>query len=195
MIKIAITGGIGSGKSTVCKMFNELGIDSFDTDYVAKQQYKRPEIKEKVVKLLKDNNILVNGEIDTKLISKLCTDDTKLINILTYIVTSGLYEEYDTFLKNSKSPYTLFESAIILNTDNYTLFDAIIGVISDKDSRIDRVIKRSGLTKEEINSRINNQVSDEDIISKSQYVINNNCDLEDLKKQVLDIHSKILSEK
>lgn len=194
-MKVAITGGIGSGKSTICKMFNDLGIDSFDTDTVVKNQYHKADIKEQVIKVLKSNNVIGDdGEVDPKVISKLCFNDTSLLNALTQIVSKGLYDEYDTFLKESKSPYTLFESAIILNSERYVFFDKIIGIVSDKDLRIKRVMDRSGLTLEEVNSRIDKQVSDEYIISKSQYIINNNGDLEDLKKQVLDIHTKIISQ-
>lgn len=191
MIKVAITGGIGSGKSTVCRLFNQIGVPTFDSDSSAKEQYKKPSIKKIVVELLGEQ-ILTDDEVDLKKISDICFKDNEVLNKLTDIISNGVLEDYSLFLiNNDNSIYTIFESAIIINRNKTHLFDKIIGVVADKDIRIKRVMERSNLPKEEIIKRINNQVSDEEIMDKSNFIIINNSNLEKLLKEVEDINLKI----
>jgi len=191
-MKFAITGGIGSGKSTVCKIFNELGIDTFDSDYYAKQLYFLPDIKEKVIDIIGTDSILTNNEIDPKKLSSFCFNDDIIRNKIVETISDGIFKKYYEFHNNSKSPYTLFESAIILNTDRYKRFDKLIGVVSDDELRIDRVMKRSNHTREEVIKRMNTQISNNEIVQKCQFVIQNRWGLNRLKSQVNDIHSIII---
>lgn len=191
MIKIAITGGIGSGKSTVCKLFNEMGIATFDSDSSAKKQYLKPHIKYQVIKLL-GNNILTNNEIDLNKISEICFNDNNILNTLTDIISEGVLEDYSDFLiKNNKSIYTIFESAILINHNKTHLFDKIIGVIADQNTRIKRVMERSKLSENEIIRRINSQVSDNEIMSKCDYIILNNTNFQNLINQIEYINLRI----
>jgi len=191
MIKIAITGGIGSGKSTVCRLFNEIGIPTFDSDSSAKKQYLKPHIKYQVIKLL-GNNILTNNEIDLNKISEICFNDNNILNTLTDIISEGVLEDYSDFLiKNNKSIYTIFESAILINRNKTHLFDKIIGVIADQNTRIKRVMERSKLPENEIIRRINSQVSDNEIMSKCDYIILNNTNFQNLINQIEYINLRI----
>lgn len=191
MIKIAITGGIGSGKSTVCRLFNEMGIPTFDSDSSAKKQYLKPHIKYQVIKLL-GNNILTNNEIDLNKISEICFNDNNILNTLTDIISEGVLEDYSDFLiKNNKSIYTIFESAILINRNKTHLFDKIIGVIADQNTRIKRVMERSKLSENEIIRRINSQVSDNEIMSKCDYIILNNTNFQNLINQIEYINLRI----
>lgn len=192
MIRVAITGGIGSGKSTVCKIFNTLGIETFDSDTNVKKQYLKDDIKEKVLQLVNNSvlidDVLIDGEIDLKKISTICFKDKLLLNNLTDIVVEGLFIDYYDFLEKSISHYTLFESAILFNHNKDDLFDVIIGVVSDKNVRIDRVMNRSNLNREQVIERMNNQVSDDFIIQNCDYIIRNNSNIDDLFEQISNIH-------
>lgn len=191
MIKIAITGGIGSGKSTVCRLFNDLGIPTFDSDSSAKKQYLKPHIKHKVIKLL-GNDILINNEIDLNKISDICFNNNDILNKLTDIISDGVLEDYSDFLiQNNKSIYTIFESAILINRNKTHLFDKIIGVIADKDIRIKRVMERSKLSESEIIRRMDSQVSDNEIMSKCNYIIINKTNFQNLLNQVEYINLRI----
>ena len=190
-MKIAITGGIGSGKSTVCKIFNELGIDTFDSDYHAKQLYFIPEIKNQVVEVV-GGNVLTDNEIDLKKLSNYCFNDNILRNKIVDIISDGVFDRYYKFETKSKSPYTLFESAIILNTDRYKRFDKLIGIISDDDIRIKRVMERSGHTEEQVRLRMNTQLPNSEIVERCAFIIQNNWGLKRLEEQVKDIHNIIL---
>ena len=193
MIKVAITGGIGSGKSTVCKIFNKLGIQSFDSDSNAKLQYNKSEVITSVSQLM-GNDVLTDGKLDIKKISMCCFKDRTLLNKLTDIVSDGIFMDYYKFVNESPCPYTLFESAIIFSRKIDNRFDKIIGIVSEQDIRIERVMNRSKLTREEVLERMNNQVSDSFIYTNCDYIIHNNGNLIDLSKQVAytDLQIKML---
>lgn len=191
-MKFAITGGIGSGKSTVCRIFNELGIDTFDSDYYSKQLYLLPDIKQKVIDIIGTDSILTDNEIDPKKLSSFCFNDNIIRNKIVETISDGVFDEYYKFIKKSNSPYTLFESAIILNTDKYKKFDKLIGVVSDDEIRIDRVIKRSNHTREEVIKRMNTQIPNNEIVKKCQFVIQNRWGLIELEKQVKNTHNIII---
>jgi len=191
-MKIAITGGIGSGKSTACKIFNDLGIDTFDSDYHAKQLYLLPDIKQKIVNLVGTNDILVNNEIDLKKLSTFCFKNTDLRYNIVNVISDNIFDKYYQFHKESNSPYTLFESAIILNTERYKRFDKLIGVVSDDETRIKRVMERSNHTREEVIERINIQLPNSEIVKICNFIIQNKRDLKRLKEQVRGIHNIII---
>lgn len=192
MIKIALTGGIGSGKSTVCKLFNDIGIDTFDSDSSAKRLYLKPDIKQKVIDLVGER-VLVNNEINSKLISDICFKDKNILDKLVSMVSDGVFDEYQELINKTKSPYTIFESAIILNSNKLSFFNQKIGVISDVNLRIKRVMDRSKLTEEQIMFRINKQPSDCFIVEHCDYIIVNNNDIKSLEQQVYNINSLILN--
>lgn len=190
MIKIGLTGGIGSGKSYVANKFNLLGIPIFYTDDIAKEQYNKEEVKEKLIKEF-GSIIYKNNEINKDLLKQIVydtdkTSKTKLVDIVHLYV----FEDYKIFLdKHQNCKYTILESAILFENNLTNYFDKIVSVISNKDVRIDRIIKRSNLTLDEINIRMNCQYSDEFIIKNSDYIIYNN---DSLDEQIMNINSILI---
>ena len=176
MIKIAITGNIASGKSTVERIFEELGFDVYDTDKIA---HKILENSEEVKGAF--------GTVDRKEIAKIVFSNPEKLKLLESIIHPKVKEELlKIFNHNEKVVFIsvpqLFESGFDI------LFDKIIFVTADENLRKERLIKRNSLTPEEAQKRIDAQKEDGKI-AKSDFVIENNLDLEKLKSQVEDILS------
>ena len=191
MIKVGITGGIGSGKSTVCKVFKVMGIPVFDADAIAKQlMTSDPEIIKSLIKAFGTAVYLPNGLIDRKYLAGLVFKDESLLAKLNSIVHPAVLKEFNEWCSTKQTTYILHEAAILFESGFYKLMDKIIAVVTDEDERIERVIKRDGATIELVRQRIQNQMSDTERIKMADFVISNN-DNELIIPQILTIDKKL----
>ena len=194
MIKIGITGGIGSGKSTVCNVFKGLGIPVFEADIVAKQlMTSNPEIRQALIKVFGTAVYLPDGTIDRKYLAGLVFNDESLLAKLNGIVHPVVLKEFDEWCRSKQTPYILHEAAILFESGFYKMMDKIIAVVTDEEERIQRVMKRDGATIELVRQRIQNQMSDAERIKLADFVISNN-DNELIIPQILTIDKKIRAE-
>lgn len=191
MIKVGITGGIGSGKSTACKVFSFLGIPVFEADIVAKQLMNtNPEIRSKLIDLFGTSVYLPDHTIDRKYLAGIVFNDASLLAQLSKIVHPEVHKSFENWYRNQRSPYILHESAILFETGFYKLMDKSIAVVANENQRIERVMKRDKITHELVKQRIKNQLNDEDKIKLADFVIGNN-DNELIIPQIVDIDKKI----
>jgi len=191
MIKIGITGGIGSGKSTVCKVFKIMGIPVFEADTVAKQlMTSDPEIRQLLIKSFGTTVYLPDRSIDRKYLAGLVFNDESLLAKLNGIVHPAVLKEFYEWCSTKQTPYVLHEAAILFESGFYKMMDKIIAVITAEDERIERVIKRDGATIELVRQRIQNQISDAERIKMADFVISNN-DNELIIPQILTIDKKL----
>ena len=191
MIKVGITGGIGSGKSTVCKVFKGLGIPVFEADIVAKQlMTSNPEIRQALTKAFGTAVYLPDGTIDRKYLAGLVFNNESLLAKLNGIVHPVVLKEFDEWCRTKQTPYILHEAAILFESGFYKMMDKIIAVVTDEEERIQRVMKRDGATIELVRQRIQNQMSDAERIKLADFVISNN-DNELIIPQILTIDKKI----
>lgn len=180
MLKIAITGNIASGKSTVEKIIEELGYKVFDTDKIAHEILKKSEeVKE------------IFNTFDRKEIAKIVFSDREKLKLLESIIHPQVKVKLEEiFLSNYEIVFVsvpqLFEAGF------ECLFDKIIFVTADKNIRLERLMKRNLLTKKEALIRINAQNDEKEKIDKSDYIIENNLDEKELKKLVTDILSILI---
>ena len=169
---IGLTGGIGSGKSSILNLFKKKNISCFNTDFIAKQLMDN-ELKEKI-KTLFGTDIYKNGELNRKKISKIVFNDIEKLNKLNSIVHPAVRKNFTDFVKrNKKDKFIVYETALLFETGFSKECDVIILVIAPLKKRIKRIIKRDGLLKSEITRRINHQWSDEKKVDLSDYIINN----------------------
>jgi dephospho-CoA kinase len=186
-LHIGITGGIGAGKSTVCKIFQSLGIPVFDADTVAKSAYSYSAIKSQIEFEFGDE-IFVNGNIDTQTMGKIVFSDPSKLKRLESIIHPYVHQKWMEFeATNSQAPYILRESALLISSGSYVHCDHVILVRAKKETRIARVQKRSSLSQSEIEKRMALQTSDDEATSICHFVIDNN-DNDSVIKQVLEIH-------
>lgn len=193
MIKVGITGGIGSGKSTVCRMFSVLRIPVFEADSVAKQlQNTDPEVRSSLIDLFGPAVYLPDQTLDRKYLSSIVFNDPSLLLQLNAIIHPAVRKAFDAWSANQQSPYVLLEAAILYESGFYKMMDKVIVVSTDQDQRIQRVMKRDGSTEEQVLQRIGNQWTDEQRNKLADFVIHNN-DNELIIPQIVEIDKKLRS--
>ncbi|MCQ2253075.1 MAG: dephospho-CoA kinase [Bacteroidales bacterium] len=189
---IGITGGIGSGKSTVSRILDGEWCPVFITDIEARIiQLTDPRAISGMKELFGNDIYLPDGKIDKqKLASIVFSDKSKLqsLNNLIHPLVKEKFEEWKNLY--SELPFVAMESAILVQSGFHSLCDFNILVTAPMETRIERVMVRDVISREQVIQRINNQLSDCEIMSYCKYTINNDGDTEELKKKVADIMEK-----
>ncbi len=190
MRRIGLTGNIGSGKSTVAKIFEVIGIPVFNADEEAKKLYRENYVKNEMVKEF-GSEILSLGEIDMKLLANLVFNNKDLLLKVNSIIHPKVLDSFNIWIQDKEElPYVLSESAIIFENNLQSRYDKIICVSSDVEIRINRVLARDKTNRMSVLERIKNQMTDEEKCSRSDFVIHNN-ENDMLIPQVLKIHDQI----
>ena len=186
---IGLTGGIGSGKSTIAAYIAAQGIPVYIADDEARKIMELPEIIHKVQEIF-EVNVIENGKLNRKKIADLVFSAPNLLKKLNEIIHPAVNENFSIWLKNNeKHRYIVKEVAILFESGGYKKCDKIILVTAPEVVRIERVMGRDGVTKEQVLDRMKNQWKDEDKAVLSDYIVVN-TDLATAKKDV----DKILKE-
>jgi len=191
MIKVGLTGGIGSGKTTVAKLFVELGIPVYIADTEAKRLMRTSKaIKRKLMEEFGEKAYIKN-KLNRVFLADIVFNDKKKLDAINKIVHPSVEISFKRWIKKHNSAYVIQENAILFESNRADKFDFIITVTAPIQDKIERVMKRDHATKEEVFARMNNQISDQEKIERSNFVIVNR-DLNHTKKEVLKIHKQIL---
>jgi dephospho-CoA kinase len=192
MIVVGLTGGIGSGKTTVANFFLELGVPVYIADFEAKKLMNRSMvIKRKLIALFGDE-AYINGNLNRPFLADKIFNDRSLLQKMNSIVHPKVKAHFNRWVKKQDSPYVIKEAAILFENGSYEHFDFLITVTADEELRIERVLKRDNTTREKILSIIDNQWDDAQKLALSDYEITNH-DLHKTENQVNKIHLDILS--
>jgi dephospho-CoA kinase len=192
MLKIGITGGIGSGKSTVARVFETLGIPVFNADKAAKTLMDNdPDLKTALQNIF-GTNIYNNGRLNRPLLSSIVFKDKDKLQQLNQIVHPKVIAWGETWHSLQQTPYTLKEAALFFETGSYRMMDFIIGVYAPIDIRIERVMTRDQLTALQVSDRISKQMNEEEKMKLCKFVIVNNNE-QSVVEQVVNIHQQILN--
>ena len=193
MITIGLTGGIGSGKTTIAQWFQEKGIPVYNSDFEAKKLMNENEdLIQQLIELFGDETYK-NGEYNRSYVASKVFNDKELLNQLNAIVHPAVFKHFDEWMDNQNSSFVVKEAAILFESGSYKDCDYIISVIADEEKRIDRVAKRDQLNEDQIRSRMKNQWTDEQRIEKSDFIIENNKDLKVLKLEFEKVFDEILN--
>ena len=192
-LKIGITGGIGSGKTTVCKIFETLGIPVYYADDRAKALMVEDVILiDKIKKTFGEEAYLPDGTLNRQHISNIAFHNPLKLKELNAAVHPAVLRDGERWHEAQKDvPYTLKEAALLFESNSHTVLDKIITVFTPKELRIDRVLLRGGLTRAEIEARIAKQMPDEEKVKQADFVIYNDGE-KALIPQVLIIHKALL---
>ena len=183
---IGLTGGIGSGKTTIATYFQSLGIPVYIADVEAKKIMRNSEIIQKIKNVF-GNEIFEAEELNRAKLSQIVFNNSEKLKKLNSIVHPAVKLDFQNWLSKHKTDsFIIYESAILFESKSYKNCDFIISVCSPLETRIQRVIERDGLTKDQVLNRIHAQLSDEERILKSDFVIEN-IDFDKTKSQVVKI--------
>lgn len=198
ILQLGITGGIGTGKSTVCKIFETLGIAVYDADTRAKLVMITDKIlKQELKKAFGEEVYLSENEINRDYLVKTVfsnQDNNSKVEILNSIVHPAVGRDYLTWYteNEAKSPYLLKEAALMFESDSYKVLDAIIVVHAPLEERIKRVLQRdSHRTEEQVRAIISKQMPESEKLKRADFVIYNDGS-KPLIKQVLELHEEFL---
>ena len=189
---VGITGGIGSGKSTVVERLKIMGkIAVYNADFEAKKLMNGSKvIREKLIALFGEESFTSTG-LNRNFIADIVFNNKKKLRQLNSIVHPEVFNHLNSFItKNQSQDYILYENAILFENKSDEFCDYIITVIADTDKRIQRVIERDGITKQEVEKRINNQWKADKKVLLSNYIITNNC-LKTIDSQIVEIHNNL----
>jgi len=190
MIKVGITGGIGSGKSTVCKVFGILGIPVFEADLIAKQLMNTPGIQEQLIRMFGTAVYQPDHSLNRKYLAGVVFNNPSLLAQLNGIIHPAVQNVFEEWYQKQQSAYVLLEAAILFESGFYRMMDKTIVVATSMEERIQRVMERDQITEEQVRERIKNQWSDEQRIGMADFVINNNND-ELIIPQIIEIDKKL----
>lgn len=170
---IGLTGGIGSGKTTVANYLKSMGIPVYNADDEAKKIMYYPEIMQ-ILKEQFGKEIFYNNILNRQKLSKIVFNNPEKLHQLNKIVHPAVKNHFDNWiLEHTKFPMVFKEAAILFESGSYKYCDSVITVTSPLELRIQRVMRRDNTKRENVLSRINNQWTDEQRIGKSDHVINN----------------------
>ena len=188
---VGLTGGIGSGKTTVANMFHDLGVPVYIADEEAKKLMASSKvIKRKLIALFGDD-AYINGTLNKPFIAKTIFNDKTVLEKMNHIIHPKVGFHFKKWMLKKSTPYVIKEAAILFENGNYNQCDFIITVTAPKELKIKRLLKRDNTTKESIGAIMKNQWSDEEKIKRSNFVVVNS-DLEKTREQVTKIHQQIL---
>ncbi|GAA3589095.1 dephospho-CoA kinase [Flavivirga amylovorans] len=191
MIIVGLTGGIGSGKTTVAKEFEALGVPVYIADAEAKNLMNKSKIiKRKLIQLFGDN-AYINNKLNKQFIADIIFNNKDYLQKMNTIIHPRVAKHFEKWMLKQDASYVIKEVAILFENGGHKACDYIITVTAPKDLRIKRLLIRDNTTKDKIEAIMNNQWTDEEKIKYSQYIIENS-DLEIAKNQVVDIHNDIL---
>ena len=191
MLKVGITGGIGSGKTMVCRVFKALGIPVFNADEAARYLMEHDEVLIKNIKNIFGADIYLNGKLNANRVSAIVFNAPEKLQQLNQLVHPATIHYASLWQMLQSAPYTLKEAAIFFESGTYKEMDKMIGVFAPQTVRIKRAMKRSNLTEQEIISRINQQMDDIQKMSRCDFVIIND-DITAVLPQVLAIHALLV---
>lgn len=189
---VGLTGGIGSGKSTVLSYFKELGAATFIADIEAKKLMNTNAELIKEITLLFGSEAYINGTLNRSFISEIVFNNTDKLAQLNALVHPKVRAHFKKFTTTSTAKIVIYEAAILFESGSHNLCDYVITVTANTDERIKRVMLRDTLDKTAVMQRIKHQLNDEVKVLKSDFVITNNT-FESAKEQVKTIFDILLN--
>jgi len=194
MYKVGITGGIGSGKTTICKVFEVLGIPVFYADTVAKQiMVEDALLVDGIKSTFGKQSYFDDGKLNNKHIAGIVFNNEAELDKLNALVHPAVFRAFDTWEAQISSPvpYTLKEAALLFESGSYKMCDTNILVTAPMHIKINRVMQRDNVTTEQVRARMNKQMSDEEKTPFANHFIIND-EAHSIIAQVLALHKQFL---
>ena len=188
---VGLTGGIGSGKTTVAQVFKTFGVPVYNADEEAKALMQNSEVIKQELTHLLGENCYKAGQLNRAFIASKVFSDSMLLEKINAIVHPQVAIHFEQWCSEQHAPYIIKEVAILFETKSQHLFDFIITVTAPLETRIKRVMERDQKTKEEVLAIIKNQLPDSEKINQSNFVVNNII-ISELEGKCKIIHNEII---
>ena len=174
MLQVGLTGNIGSGKTTVCKVFEKLGVPVFYADLRARMIMDREEVTARVAGTFGKEILDAEGKLNRRTLAGIVFNDKEKLALLNGIIHPLVREDFLGWVgENKEEPYIIKEAAILFEAGMASQFDKIIVVAAPLEVRIARVMHRDGVSREEVLGRAANQFDEEELVARADYVIHN----------------------
>jgi dephospho-CoA kinase len=192
MFRVGVTGGIGSGKSTVCNLFKCLEVPVFNADETGRRLLAEDKNVIQQVQSIFGKEIMMNGKPDRKKIAEIVFIAPEKLTQLNAIIHPAVRKNFNEWAEVQTSPYVIDEAAILFETGIYKQLDLTILVTAPDQLRIRRVMQRDSIDEASVRNRMKNQWSDEDKVKLANFVIIND-DINPLLPRLMEIHNEIIS--
>ena len=189
MKKIAICGGIGSGKSTVCQMFAERGVAIYDSDSRAKSLMNESEPLREALMAEFGAECYEGGELNRPYLAQRVFASAEQLEKLNSIVHPAVKDDFLRWAEEQSGDYVILESAILYESGFDALVDKVVAVLAPLPLRVERAMNRDGASREQIELRIKAQMSDDELMARADFAIVN-FQLEDVEKDVVELNHR-----
>ena len=190
--KLGVTGGIGSGKTSVCKVFDILNIPVFSADREAAEIMEHDEGIIRNINSIAGKDLYSAGSLDKAELARLIFNDKAQLEKVNLLVHPVVIDHFIKWVLDQPSPYVIMEAAILFESGASKFVDRIATVVAPVEQRIKRVVLRNKLSQEQVMERMRNQMDDEERIRQSDFIINNS-ENDMIIPSILKIHNEILT--
>lgn len=191
-LKLGVTGGIGSGKTTVCRVFSVLGIPVFSADIEARKIMNSDRNLREKISSVSGKDLYSSGSLDREELAKLIFNNEKLLENVNKLVHPAVFESFRKWVENQSAPYAIMEAAILFESGASILVDKVLTVVTPVEERIERLVRGKKFTRDQVMERMKNQVDDKYRIMKSDFIIYNS-ENDMIIPAILKIHQELLN--
>lgn len=193
MFKVGITGGIGSGKTTVCKVFELLGVPVFYADSVAKSiMYTDNELREQIIRVFGKDSYFVNGDLNRAYISSIVFKDETELQKLNGLVHPAVFRAFDLWVSEQvNAPYVMKEAALLFESGSYKMCDQTILILAPEAIRIARVTERDKISEEDVKLRMKKQWPDAEKQKLADHILRND-ESHLLIPEIINLHRQFI---
>ena len=190
--KLGITGGIGSGKTSVCRVFDVLRIPVFSADKTASEIMESEGSIRSKLNSIAGKDLYLNGHLDRMLLASIIFNNTSVLDMVNALVHPVVFDHFRSWSATQTAPYVIMEAAILFESGASKFVDRVATVVAPLEQRVERVIRRNKLSREQVLERMKNQMDDESMMKISDYVISN-AENDMIIPAILKIHDNILT--
>lgn len=190
-LTLGVTGGIGSGKTSVCRVFDVLGVPVFSADREAQEIMKTDNVIIGKINSIVGKDLYINGSLNRKELATIIFNDNTLLEKVNSVVHPAVFDRFRKWVSEQTTPYVIMEAAILFESGASKYVDKIATVIAPVEQRVERVILRNKLSREEVLERMRNQMDDTTRMKLSDFIISNS-ENDMIIPAILKIHHDIL---
>lgn len=190
MLKVGLTGGIGSGKTLVAQIFEVLGIPVFRADEAAKSIMVTDSMVMEALSRRFGQDIFPDGTLDRKRLAGIIFNDDEALGYVNSVVHPAVRSAFDAWAKEQEAPYVVMEAALMAENEGWRRFDQVVAVSCPEEERVRRVMERDNITEQEVRARMRQQASEEERMAIAHHVVRNSGS-ELVIPQVLAIHERL----